>query len=437
MRRFLSTAALLLALPILPAWSQDDESDELRREVRELREHVEAQDRRIEELSQTSKGLDQSIENYLYATDRPDGAARKPRSGYDGWFFIQSANGKFRLNIGGYAQARYDWNHRESAPAGESRDTRGFSLHRLRLYFQGKFTEKFNYHVRLNVNSSGEVSLINAWGQFNLPDGWNVRAGMIFVALSREDWMFADDTLSSDYSANDDTFGIDTSIGLQLNRQWERQQFWVAFSNGRNGGDTSFTSDETADWAFSGRFERQIVGTDWSVWNDLAGRRGRARGILWGIAALVQGKVAPYSADSPKRLAVVTSDLSFAGDGYQALISATWQQVQVGDGTPTFYNWGVMAQSGYFFTRTWEAFGRWDFVSPGDQPGSLDDYNALTAGANWFPFEDSNRFKLTIELAYLFSALSNTIVSPGEGIGFLSSDSADQFYFRVQFQFGF
>jgi hypothetical protein len=96
-----------------------------------------------------------------------------------------------------------------------------------------------------------------------------------------------------------------------------------------------------------------------------------------------------------------------------------------------------MAQGGYFFTQTWQVFGRWDFISPGDQPGDLDEYNALTAGANWFPFEKSNRFKLTIELAYLFSALSNTIVSPSEGLGFLPSDSADQFYLRVQFQFGF
>jgi hypothetical protein len=56
---------------------------------------------------------------------------------------------------------------------------------------------------------------------------------------------------------------------------------------------------------------------------------------------------------------------------------------------------------------------------------------------NWFPFEDSNNFKLTAEFAYLFSALSNTIVSPDESLGFLPSGSSGQLHLRLQFQFGF
>jgi hypothetical protein len=286
MSRSLSALALLLALPVLPARAEEDETEKLRREVRELREQVESQARRIEEISRSSPGLEESIENYLDATASADGAATPPTSGYDGGFFIQDAKGKFLLTISAFGQGRYDWNHRESAPAGEPLDTSGFSLHRIRIVFIGHFTEKFDYHFRFNIDSNGDTAVVVAFGQLNFPDDWNIRAGQILIALGREDWMWALDSLSSDTSANDAAFGAGSSVGVQLNRQWEQRQLWVAFSNGKDGGNTSFTSDEAADWAFSGRLEAQVVGSDWSNWDDLAGRRGRPQGVLWGIAAL-------------------------------------------------------------------------------------------------------------------------------------------------------
>lgn len=448
MRRTVFGRALpLLAIALgflLPATVRGEDGDSsplgdsVQRELLRLREQVEAQNEKIARLeARENRNLHLEIESYLESQRGLSKRQEKATAGYDNGFFIQDPEGVYRIEISGYAQARFDWNHRDGVPTGDDENTTGFSLRRVRLFLRGHVTEKFDYHLRLNVGSDGEVTLINAWGQFNFDSGWHLRAGLIFLAVSREDWQFPSDLLTTENSANDDVFANNTSLGLQVNRQTEKQRFWIAFSNGRNGGNTTFSDPTDADWAFSGRYELQLTGTNWSVWDDLIGRRGRAQGILVGIGALYQGQGAPFSVDSPKRLGEISLDLSFNGDGYQILFALNWQHLEIGDGTPSFYNGGALLQGGYFFTEKWQAYGRYEIVSPGDQPGDLDDYNAIALGVSWLPFPNSNHNKLSFEFGYLFSVISSTIVPPSASLGFLSSDSADQFYLRVQLQFGF
>jgi hypothetical protein len=81
-------------------------------------------------------------------------------------------------------------------------------------------------------------------------------------------------------------------------------------------------------------------------------------------------------------------------------------------------------------------FLRYDFLSPGDQPGGLTDYNAILLGFNYFPFEYTNRYKFTLETGYLLEPISRNIVPPSEALGFLPTVSGDKFFFRLQLQFG-
>jgi hypothetical protein len=364
-------------------------------------------------------------------------------AGYDktamNGFFIRSKDESFRLNIGAYTQARYDVNWRD-APAGEDDVTSGFSIRRTRFFFEGNYTPKFNYHLRMQIDNEGDFSLLIAWMQVNFGKDkrWSLRAGRQFLALSREDWQFAQDTLTTDYSPNDDTFAIGSSIGAQVNFTGERQRFWAAVSNGAFGGKSTFPDNDPSDIAVTGRWEYQLVGTDWSVWDDLIGRRGRARGMLLGIAGGYEDKGSdpmsdPTAIDSGTQLNL---DLSFNGDGYQAMVagSITWREPQTGD---SYYNYGILVQGGYFFTEKMQVYGQYNLISPGDQPGALDDFHSITAGVSYFPFVRTNRWKFSGELGYLFDAINNTLVAPSGTLGWLSSDEDGQLYFRIQAQFGF
>jgi hypothetical protein len=183
----------------------------------------------------------------------------------------------------------------------------------------------------------------------------------------------------------------------------------------------------------SGRWEYQVAGDDWSVWDDLVGRRGRATGILVGFAG---GYQVTEDASVFERVAQFNADISFNGDGYQAMAAASWTWRDAG-AQGAFSNYGLLLQGGYFVRKDTQLYAQYNLVSPGDQPGNLETFNSIAAGISYFPFSWTNRWKFSAELAYLFDALNSTIVSPSESLGWLSSDEPGQTYFRLQAQFGF
>jgi hypothetical protein len=374
------------------------------------------------------------------ASDKEADDAERLTAGYDkaamNGFFIRSEDGSFRLNIGAYTQPRYDVNWRD-APAGEDDVSSDFSIRRTRFFFEGNYTPKFNYHLRMQIDNEDDFSLLIAWMQYNFGKNkrWSLRGGRQFVALSREDWQFAEDTLTTDYSPNDDTFAIGSSVGAQVNFAGERHRFWAALSNGAFGGKRTFPDNEPADIAVTGRWEYQFVGKDWSVWDDLIGRRGRPRGMLLGIGGGYEEKE-PDPATTIDSGAQLNLDLSFNGNGYQAMVagSMTWREPQVGD---AFYNYGILVQGGYFVAEKLQVYGQYNLISPGDQPGTLEDFHSITAGVSYFPFVRTNRWKFSGELGYLFDAINNTLVSPSGTLGWLASDEDGQLYARIQAQFGF
>lgn len=347
-------------------------------------------------------------------------------------FFIRSKDGQFRLNIGAYTQVRYDINWRD-APAGENDVEKGFSINRTRIFLEGQFTSKFDYHFRTNIDDQGDFSLLVAYLQYNIGDEWSLRGGKQFIAMSREDWMLAQDVLTTEFSPNDFTFALGTAIGLQAHYQGERQRSWLALSDGAAGHKANSPSPEPSEIALTGRWEYQASGDDWSVWDDVVGRRGRPRGILVGLAGGYQVEKDSSAFDQVTQL---NADVSFNGDGYQAMVAGSWTWRDPGAGS-SFSNYGLLLQGGYFVTKDVQAYGQYNLVAPGDQPGNLETFNSVTAGVSYFPFAWTNRWKFSAEIAYLFDALNDTIIDPSGSLGWLASDQAGQTYFRIQAQFGF
>jgi hypothetical protein len=366
-----------------------------------------------------------------------------PVAGYDpsptNGAFIQSTNGQFRLQFGAFTQIRWNANWRD-APASTDPDeqgedfTRGWSMNRTRLFLEGKYTDRSTYHFRANINNSFEFELLVAWAQLRLGDRWNLRIGKQFIPLSREDWMFAQDVLTAEYSPNDFTFAIGTSLGASASYTGDDQRVWLSLHNGAFGGREEFPSDET-DLAVTARWEWNFVGTDWTVWDDMVGRRGRAKVMMLGLSGGYQSKQTDVSTQN-ESAAQFNFDLNFNGDGYQVVFtgSATWRDPVDGD---SFTNYGLLAQGGYFVGQGSQLYAQYNLISPGDQPGDLEVFNSLAAGYNYFPYLWTNRWKLTAEGGYQFSALNQTIVEPSGSLGWLASDEKGQAYVKLQAQFGF
>lgn len=366
-------------------------------------------------------------------------------AGYDkgtaNGFFIRSKDGEFGLNIGAYTQARYDINWRDAA-VGEDDVEQGFSLNRTRIFLTGQFTPTFDYHFRFNIDEDSNFDLLIAFLQYNIGNKWTLRAGRQFIAMSREDWMWAEDTLTTEFSAHDATFALGTAVGFQANYQAQRTRFWLSLNDGSAGAKNEFPNADTSDVALTGRWEHQIAGQDWSMWDDQVGRRGRARGILLGLASGYQAQDDTSGFDQGAQL---NADISFNGSGYQAMIAGswTWQEPVAAE---SYSNYGLLVQGGFFIAEHWQIYTQYNFIAPGDQQGSptcspplceLQPFNSITAGVSYFPFLWTNRWKFSAEAAHLFEALNETIVQPSGSLGWLASDASGQTYLRVQAQFGF
>jgi len=363
-------------------------------------------------------------------------------AGYEknGWngFFIRSKDGQFRLNIGAYTQIRYNMNWRtrpDSAHADERDFTRGWAVPRTRFIFDGSFTDRVYYHLRTNINSASNFELIAAFAQVGLSGKWNVRVGRQWLALSREDWIYPQDLATIEFSANDFNYAIWSSLGVQTRYQAERLRWWFALSNGAFGGRQGFpSSPESADGMVSSRMEYQLGGTDWSVWDDLIGRRGRTRGVLLGVSGAYQGRNKDET--DTRHASQLNADLSVNGSGFHLFFAGSWtsQQLQSRD---WYDQYGFVAQGSFFVSNQTYLYGRFDGVFAGSTPGDHEDYTAYAAGVGWLPFLWTNRWKVNFEFSYLPQAIHETTVEPSGMLGFLPSDSPDQWSIRTQFQFGF
>ena len=362
------------------------------------------------------------------------------RAGYDttssNGFYIQDHNqAKFRLNIGAWTQPRYNYNNKFNVPDSIQNSTKGYAMNDTRIFFTGKYTEKFGFRLVINVGEDGEFGIQQAQLTYTIKDKFILDLGKQFIASSREDWMDPSDLMAMQYSANDATFAMGSSFGALLYRKpVNNMRYWVSISNGLYGYNRSISEGNESDVMLGGRFEYQILGKNWQIWDDLLGRRNRDKGILLGMST---NFLTQKESKVINKGAQVNVDASFNGNGFQAMVAGVWTGQFPGGGATNFSNYGFYLQGGYFVTKTVQVYGRYDFVSPGNQPGDFELYSAPGVGVSFLPFNFTNRWKITLEYNQMFSVMNKTIVPAGIGLGFIESDYRGQQSVRFQLQFGF
>ena len=353
--------------------------------------------------------------------------------------FIQSPSGIFRLQIGAFIQVRWSANWR-TTPAPERDEgtgedfSRGWSLNRTRVQLEGKYTNRAAYQLQFAVSDSFDPEVFAAWMQRSFGGQWSLRIGKQFIPLSREDWMSPYDLLTAEFSPNNKTFAIGPSLGASLFHGTKKTRGWFSLHNGAVGGRETFPSPET-DAAVTVRGEWMFRGKDWLIWNDMVGRRGRARGMMLGLSGLYQSKQTNISNEN-SALTQANLDFSINGSGYQAVLAGSGTWTDPINGAP-FWTYGLLTQAGYFVARPIQLYAQYNVLSPGDLEGDWETFHSVTLGCSYFPYLWTNRWKFTAEAGFLFSALNKTIVEPSGSLGWLPSDEAGQAYLKLQVMFGF
>jgi len=354
--------------------------------------------------------------------------------------FIQSSDGLFKLNLGMYTQFRYNMNWLGNTPDTTDQFNRGYNLARTRIFLEGDLTEKFYYHFRININPTGKVELMIAYLQWNLNKKMKLRVGKQYMALGREDWILPQDLATMEFSAHDFTYAIWTSFGIQFNHAPNNYfRYWASVGNGSYGSRRAFPDKNDSDVMLAGRVEWNVLGTNWGVWDDMLGRRGRAFGILLGVGGASNQRFDKDAllTDSEKGTQL-NVDLSVTGNGFQFFSQGSVTSLKYKNNvSPDVTVGGFYGTFGYWINKTVFPYIRYDFVGVGNVTSKTESYTSPGVGISYYPFNWSNRIRVTAEYNYLGATLNNTIVEADGQLGLVASPFGKQQSLRFQLQFGF
>jgi hypothetical protein len=366
-------------------------------------------------------------------------------AGHDGKFFIGSADGNFRLNVGGQIQFRYLANFRDGTfpddpdtDRNESDDdtTLGFQTRRTKIWFEGHIFDPNLYYKVVGAFDRGDdgvFELEDAYVGYKFDNGLDLRWGQFKLPFMREELVSSTKQLAVERSNTNEFFNQGRSQGVQV--AWMNEQFRAtgAFSDGFNSANTDFTQDPS-DFAVTGRVEYLAMG-DWKQFEQFTSFRGTSDGLMLGGAIHWQDDSEEVNNPIDDFFAY-TLDVSWQSDGWNLFGALTGASVSgdgpAGDSDP----FGFVVQGGVFMSEDWELFARYDFTD-GD---ALNDYSEITFGVNYYMHKQAAKF--TFDVVW---ALDETVTDTGgptsavisTGSGLLASDDSDQFVLRAQFQLVF
>lgn len=341
-----------------------------------------------------------------------------------------------KINMGLYAQFRFENSWADTGTGQGDERSSEFRLNRARFFMEGKFLNHLHYKVAFNRSAGDDFSLQQAYLKFRLSHGWQLWVGQQFYNTLREDWPDPTQTASMDNSAMDYTFGAGTGFGAMVqNTPSHKARWWFSVNDGAAGARSDAADVGKSSIAFVGRLDYQIVGTDWTVWDDLIGGRDLPFGVMVGFFGAQMMNVDDQNTEVDEDLTQFGVDVNLNGDGYQIVLAGVLTKHTAPD-ISSYQHYGAYFQAGYFFRPKWQAYIRYDYVSPGNQGGGLECYRAPGIGVNFFPIVN-RRWRVTAELNYLNSALNNTIVQPVPELGWAPSDERGQTSFRIQLLLGF
>jgi hypothetical protein len=367
-------------------------------------------------------------------------------AGWDNNFYLASADGNNRLNIGGQLQVRYIYNFQDDgdddSESGIDSNRSGFENTRTKLVFWGHvFNPSWTYKVEGDFNSrassdssGGALGLEDAWINYDYGNGWGIKVGQYRLPFLREELVHSAHQLAVERSLVNDTFTAGISQGLMIHGDWDQFRFSATFSDGLGGANTPALAYDT-EWAFTGRGEIMFAGT-WDQFNDFTSWRGEEFGLMVGAAAHYQDMEYGTPAGPEVTTLGLTADVSIEFGGanlYGAFVYTDFDD----DAALDFNPWGAIVQGGFFLTDDWELFGRFEWADSDD--ATSEDLMIATIGVN--KYWNKHGLKWTTDVGYGFDAVESFWVS-GSGNGAEragwradASDEEDgQFVIRTQLQ---
>ena len=365
--------------------------------------------------------------------------------GYDNGFFLGSADGNFRLNVGGYIQTRFIYNYRD-AP---DRHRRGFEIARTRLDFRGHVVSpNIEYRILGEFSNAdeGNMKLLDSWVRFRLDESWALRVGQFPLPFSREFLVSPTRQLAVDRSIVNGSLNIGRSQGAELTYVSRDFRISGALSDGATdniggfglvspGGSptNSPALDEDVEFALTSRVDWKLAG-GWSQFSEFTSRPAEPFAAMLGAAVHYEkGEYGTFSDSNEWFLWTVDASLKFGGANlYGAFIHGN-----LDTGSFDVDTYGFVVQGGWYFNENIELFGRyeWGQLTTDFAGVNFKALSVATVGVNYY-FHD-HRAKFTTDIGFGFREVDAPFAV--ESVGYRQDpEGADpQIVFRMQLQLQF
>lgn len=342
------------------------------------------------------------------------------QSGYNGGFFIRSADDQFLLKIGAYAQFRYLFN---TAADDADDEEGGFQTRRLALIFSGYIgSPKVSYIIMPAVNrADGSMRAELMFIKYAIDDAWSVTGGQFKAPFYREWLTSAKLQPMLERSYVNSLFSSLYVQGVELTRQGEDTRLTLAVHNGEYGWNRDFNNDNT-DYAVGARGEWKLAG-NWKQFADQVGWADDEFGVLLGSAIEFDRGETGGMTNTPDILKY-TADISVEDSGWNLLATFTARQIESNGsaGILEADQWAALIQGGVFIIPDkMDIYARYSWIdvdgvaftqSSGATAATRNDVaQLLTVGSNIFLRGHATKF--TFDVIHAFDGLPKTDTGTG------------------------
>jgi hypothetical protein len=356
-------------------------------------------------------------------------------AGYNGGFFMSSADGNYSMKLNVLEQVRWTFNNRNDAGTGEDQ-TWGFENKRTRLTFGGNMVDStwsykvayyFAYSNDVEFDADGAV-LADAFVSKDMGGGLSFTVGQFKLPFSGEYGTDAGNLQFNDYSTISNAFADGYGQGLMLSYSADAFRAAVAYVNALNQVDADWGAGSPSDeYALTGRAEFKLSGT-WDQFNNAMSFRGEEMGVLIGAGVNWADSNTAGNGDVFGATVDVTVDFG----GANVMGAFYWDN---NDDAPAGAEnpYGFTLQGGVFVSDDVELVARYEY---GDLDTNFDsnDFSTLTFGANWYMAQ--NTAKLGVNFGYAFDGIG-IWEFPASGNNWLADGTGEDGQWMLQAQMSF
>lgn len=306
-------------------------------------------------------------------------------------FFLSNEDGTFDMYLSGYSQFRAMYNDKDGA----DQSTGGFENNRTYLQVAGHAgSQDLTYVIQADFGSNGVFTLQNAYGQYQMGNGWSWSWGQVKDQFLRER-INGDTTIQAvERSYVHALTNTGRTQGTWLTYEGDTIRGWLSFNDGdrvpslsaphTQNINTPFSADGT-EWAVTARGEALLAGNGgWSQFNDYTSWSTDEFGALVGAAIRWQDGEYGTGAEETE-LFSWTADvqLEFGGANLAGWVVGQHSNPNA-TASPEYDQFGFVVQGGvHVVPDKFELFGRYEWFDF-DNFASLDDLSIVTAGFNYY-----------------------------------------------------